>query len=84
MSCGSAKTPGSGTRTNISERRGRPVKTRQKISGLLTSENITQDRLAIRSYIDTARKHGCNVMDVLRSAMTLMTSAPSEAIRQVQ
>ena len=56
--------------TNISERGVRPVKTQQKISGRLTSEDVTQDRLDIRSYIDTARKHGCNVMDVLRSAMT--------------
>jgi len=55
---------------NISERGVRPVKTQQKISGRLTSEEATQDRLDIRSYIDTARKHGHNVMDVLRSVMT--------------
>ena len=55
---------------NICERAVRPVKTQQKISGRLTSEDTTQDRLDIRSYIDTARKHGYNVMDVLRSAMT--------------
>ena len=42
---------------NISERGLRPVKTQQKISGRLTSEHVTQDRLDIRSYIDTARKH---------------------------
>jgi transposase len=55
---------------NISERGVRPVKTQQKISGRLTSEEVTQDRLDIRSYIDTARKHGCNVMDVLRTVTT--------------
>jgi transposase len=55
---------------NISERAVRPVKTQQKISGRLTSEDTTQDRLDIRSYIDTARKHSQNVMYVLRSAMT--------------
>jgi hypothetical protein len=55
---------------NISERGVRPVKTQQKISGRLTSEKATQDRLDIRSNIDTARKHGCNAMDVLRRAMT--------------
>jgi transposase len=55
---------------NISERGVRPLKTQQKISGRLTSEDTTQARLDIRSYIDTARKHGCNVMDILRSAMT--------------
>jgi transposase len=55
---------------NISERGVRPVKTQQKISGRLTSEDATRDRLDIRSYIDTARKHGCNVMDILRTVMT--------------
>ncbi|MEP7026035.1 MAG: transposase [Actinomycetota bacterium] len=55
---------------NISERGVRPVKTQQKISGRLTTELVTRDRLDIRSYIDTARKHGCNVMHVLRGVMT--------------
>jgi len=50
---------------NISERGVRPTKTQQKISGRLTSEDATQDRLDIRSYIDTARKHGRNIMTVL-------------------
>jgi Transposase IS66 family len=40
---------------NISERGLRPTKTQQKISGRLTSEDTTQDRLDIRSYIDTIR-----------------------------
>src|SRR6266567_4359708 len=53
---------------NISERGVRPVKTQQKISGRLTSEDATQDRPGIRGYIDAARKHGHNVMDVLRTA----------------
>ena len=48
----------------------RPLKTQQKISGRLTSEDTTQDRLGIRSYIDTARKHGQDVLTTLRSAMT--------------
>jgi transposase len=55
---------------NISERGVRPLKTQQKISGRLASDNVTQDRLDIRSYIDTARKHGQNVMDVLHDLMT--------------
>ena len=54
---------------NISERGVRPLKTQQKISGRLTSEDVTQDRLDIRSYIDTARKHGHDVLTVLRSLM---------------
>ena len=45
---------------NISERGVRPLKTQQKISGRLASDDVTQDRLDIRSYIDTARKHGKN------------------------
>ena len=51
----------------------RPLKTQQKISGRLTSDEATQDRLDIRSYIDTARKHGQDVLTVLR---TVMTGAP--------
>ena len=52
-----------------SERGVRPLKTQQKISGRLASNDVTQDRLDIRSYIDTARKHGKNAMDVLHDLM---------------
>jgi transposase len=55
---------------NISERGVRPLKTQQKISGRLTSEDATQDRLDVRSYIDTARKHGHRPLDVLRRLFT--------------
>ena len=55
---------------NISERGLRPTKTQQKISGRLTSEDITQDRLDIRSYIDTIRKHGVDVLAGIRAALT--------------
>ena len=55
---------------NISERGVRPNKTQQKISGRLTSEDTTQDRLDIRSYIDTARKHGQDALTVLRAIFT--------------
>ena len=54
---------------NLSERGVRPLKTQQKISGRLTSDDTTQDRLDIRSYLDTARKHGKNAMDVLYHLM---------------
>jgi hypothetical protein len=50
---------------NISERGLRPNKIQQRISGRLTSDDTTTDRLDIRSYIDTARKHGEDVLDVL-------------------
>jgi hypothetical protein len=62
--------------SNISERGVRPVKTQQKISGRLTSEDTTQDRLDIRTYIDTARKHGQDVLTVLRAAMTGIPWSP--------
>jgi transposase len=55
---------------NISERGLRPVKTQQKISGRLTSEETTQDRLDIRGYIDTIRKHGADVLTGIRDALT--------------
>ena len=51
---------------NISESGLRPNKTQQKISGRLTSDDTTQDRLDIRSYTDTARKHGHDALTVLR------------------
>jgi len=55
---------------NISERDLRPTKTQQKISGRLTSEDVTQHRLDIRSYIDTVRKHGLNIITALRGAVS--------------
>ncbi len=61
---------------NISERGVRPLKTQQKISGRLTSTDVTQHRLDIRSYIDTARKHGQDVMTILRDAMTASPWTP--------
>jgi transposase len=54
---------------NLSERGVRPLKTQQKISGRLTSDDVTQDRLDIRSYIDTARKHGLGAYEVLHQLM---------------
>jgi transposase len=55
---------------NISERGLRPAKTQQKISGRFTSEDTTQDRLDIRSYIDTIRKHGADVLAGIHAALT--------------
>ena len=54
---------------NICERGVRPLKTQQKISGRLTSDDVTQDRLDIRGYIDTARKHGLGAYEVLHQLM---------------
>jgi uncharacterized NAD-dependent epimerase/dehydratase family protein len=55
---------------NASERDLRPTKTQQKISGRLQSEDITRDRLTLRSYIATAIKHGADVLTVLHDAVT--------------
>jgi hypothetical protein len=63
---------------NISERDLRPTKTQQKISGRLTSQDITQHRLDIRSYIDTARKQGINVMTALWRASHIPDSGPNK------
>ena len=61
-----------GRRSNappLPDRGVRPLKTQQKISGRLTSDDVTQHRLDIRGYIDTARKHGHNAYDVLHQLM---------------
>lgn len=61
---------------NGSERDLRPHKTQQKVSGRLTSEDATRDRLDLRSYVATARKHGMNAMAVLRDALAGTPWAP--------
>ncbi len=40
-----------------------------KISGRLTSDDVTQDRLDIRGHTDTARKHGLGAYEVLHQLM---------------
>lgn len=55
---------------NLSERDLRPTKTQQKISGRLTSEDTTQNRLDIRGYLDTVRKHSGNALSALHAALT--------------
>jgi transposase len=40
------------------------------MSGRLTSDKVTQDRLNVRSYIDTARTHGINVTTALYRPVT--------------
>jgi hypothetical protein len=58
------------------ERGVRPLKTQQKISGRLTSDDVTQDRLDIRGYIDTARKHGPGAHDVLHQSCSVIPGCP--------
>jgi hypothetical protein len=54
---------------NLAERDLRPQKTQQKISGRLTSEDATSNRLTIRSYLSTAVKHGVDAMTAIRNAI---------------
>src|SRR5487761_1047300 len=56
--------------SNQAERDLRPSKTQQKISGRLRSETATRNRYAIRGYLDTARKHGTDIMTAIRDALT--------------
>jgi hypothetical protein len=56
--------------SNQAERDLRPSKVQQNISGRLTSEDRTRDRYTIRGYVNTAAKHGLNMMTVLRDAIT--------------
>jgi transposase len=55
--------------SNQAERDLRPAKTQQKISGRLRSEAATRNRYAIRGYLDTARKHGTDIMTAIRGAL---------------
>jgi transposase len=55
--------------SNQAERGLRPTKTQRKISGRLRSEAATRNRHAIRGYLDTARKHGADVMPAICDAL---------------
>lgn len=54
---------------NLAERDLRPNKIQQNISGRLTSQDTTSNRLIIRSYLSTAVKHGVDAMTAIRSAI---------------
>jgi len=55
---------------NQAERDVRMVKLQQKISGGWRAQTGAESFLAVRSYLSTARKHGQQAMDVLRSLFT--------------
>ena len=50
---------------NTAERSFRTAKIHRKISGCCQSEAHARHFAAIRSYLDTARKHGFGALDVL-------------------
>ena len=55
---------------NQAERDVRPTKTQLKISGCHRSQTTARAWLRVRGYISTVRKHGDNVLDALRDAIT--------------
>ncbi|WP_127354342.1 IS66 family transposase [Actinacidiphila soli] len=55
---------------NTGERALRPVKTQVKISGCHQSDTGAAAWLAVRSYLDSARKHGLNAFDAIHRAFT--------------
>jgi transposase len=65
---------------NTSERDLRPSRS-NRISGRLTSEDATRQRLTLRSYLATAAKNGADPLTVLRDALTgnPWTPTPSAA-----
>jgi transposase len=55
---------------NCGERALRPVKTQLKISGCHQSEHGATAWLAVRSYLDSARKHGLSAFEAVHRAFT--------------
>ncbi|MFG2887014.1 IS66 family transposase [Streptomyces sp. NPDC048297] len=55
---------------NSGERALRPVKTQLKISGCHQSEHGARAWLTVRSYLDSARKHGISAFEAIHRAFT--------------
>ncbi len=55
---------------SLAERDVRMIKVKQKLSGTFRTRTGAETFCAIRSYISTARKHGCNAIDAIHDALT--------------
>jgi len=64
---------------NQAERDVRPTKTQMKISGCHRSETTAKAWLRVRGYISTVGKHGDNILDALRDAITGNPWKPPQA-----
>jgi transposase len=67
---------------NSAERALRPVKTQVKISGCHQSEDGATAWLTVRSYLDSARKHGLNAFDAIHRAFTSNLWMPPVALSE--
>ena len=53
------------------------IKVQQKVSGCFRSERGAGVFCAIRSYLSTARKHGINLMDSIKTAFAPLDFSPA-------
>lgn len=65
---------------NTGERALRPVKTQVKISGCHQSDTGAAAWLAVRSYLDSARKHGLSAFEAIHRAFTANLWMPPIAL----
>ncbi|SQD97334.1 conserved hypothetical protein [Parafrankia sp. Ea1.12] len=65
---------------NISERDLRPWRTQENISGRLTSETATRDRLTVYSYLVSGRKHGQSELKAMIDAFRGAPWTPPAAV----